>query len=156
KAFCSPTIEVTPLPDTDELGWWQSFWPDAMAEFFYRNGINFTDPDFLEIVASSDHYETSAPVAHEAHSEAAATALEAVPLVMFSGGKASLALTLSDGGRSQIDCFLYNPTSEQYRLAESVVAGGRLPCRAAHPPRTSGAERKGSPKWSHPYSAYLG
>jgi len=159
KAFCSPTIEVTPLPDADELGWWQSFWPDAMAEFFYRNGINFADPDFLEIVAAPGHYETSAPVAHEAHSEAAPTALEAVPLVMFSGGKDSLALALalSDGGRSQIDCFLYNPTSEQYRLAESVVAGGRLLQVERHIlPELLELNAKDHPNGHTPYSAYLG
>ena len=52
KAFCSPDIEVTlPSGDPAEAAWWESFWPKAMGEFFYRNGIDFTAPGFLRIKA---------------------------------------------------------------------------------------------------------
>ena len=57
KALCSPVIEVAlpapdaAAPDAAELDWWQSFWPGAMAEFFYRNGIDYTVPGFLDIRA---------------------------------------------------------------------------------------------------------
>jgi hypothetical protein len=45
KAFCSPVIEAAlPSADPAETAWWESFWPQAMGEFFYRNGIDFTTP----------------------------------------------------------------------------------------------------------------
>jgi len=48
KALCSPVIEVAlPAPDAAELDWWRSFWPGAMGEFFYRNGIDYTVPGDL-------------------------------------------------------------------------------------------------------------
>ena len=50
KAFCSPVIEVAlPPVDPAEISWWESFWPKAMGEFLYRNGIEFTSPGFLSI-----------------------------------------------------------------------------------------------------------
>src|SRR6266700_6014693 len=50
KALCSPVIEVAlPAPDAAELTWWQGFWPGAMGEFFYRNGIDYTAREFLVI-----------------------------------------------------------------------------------------------------------
>jgi hypothetical protein len=53
KAFCSPVIEAAlPSADPAETAWWESFWPKAMGEFFYRNGIDFTAPGFLRIGAS--------------------------------------------------------------------------------------------------------
>ena len=53
KALCSPVIEVArPAPDPAELQWWRSFWPGAMGEFFYRNGIDYTVPGFLGIKAA--------------------------------------------------------------------------------------------------------
>jgi UDP-N-acetyl-alpha-D-muramoyl-L-alanyl-L-glutamate epimerase len=159
KAFCSPTIEVAlPPPGADELDWWRSFWPDAMAEFFYRNGIDFTDAGFLDIVAAPAR-ETARLEGAEAHRKPGATALQPVPLVMFSGGKDSLALALmlSDGGRRQIDCFLYNPTSEQSRLAESVAAGGRILRVERHIlPELLELNAKNHPNGHTPYSAYLG
>lgn len=156
KAFCSPIIEVaSPAPDADELVWWRSFWPDAMAEFFYRNGIDFTNAGFLDIVATPDHQEATDSVPLEAHREAGV----AVPLVMFSGGKDSLALalTLNNGAHDQIDCFLYNPTSEQYRLAESVTVGGRiLRVERRILPELLELNAKNHPNGHTPYSAYLG
>src|SRR5262249_50123598 len=162
KAFCSPAIEVTlPPPDADELDWWRSFWPDAMAEFFYRNGIDFTDAGFLDIVAApgQEAADSARLEGAEAHREPGTAAPRPAPLVMFSGGKDSLALalTLSDGGRRQIDCFLYNPTSEQSRLAESVAAGGRiLRVERRILPELLELNAKNHPNGHTPYSAYLG
>jgi hypothetical protein len=156
KAFCSPTIEVAlPPPDADELDWWRSFWPDAMAEFFYRNGIDFTDAGFLDIVATPGQKAAGS----DAHCEPEPAAPQPIPLVMFSGGKDSLALALalSDGGRRRVDCFLYNPTSEQSRLAESVAAGGRVLRVERHIlSELLELNARNHPNGHTPYSAYLG
>jgi hypothetical protein len=82
KAFCSPVIEA-PLPSADpaETAWWESFWPKAMGEFFYRNGIDFTAPGFLRITAPPGPATTGEPAGSAPDSQAVAP-----PLVMFSGG----------------------------------------------------------------------
>jgi UDP-N-acetyl-alpha-D-muramoyl-L-alanyl-L-glutamate epimerase len=158
KAFCSPIIEVKPpLWDADEISWWRSFWPNAMGEFFYRNGINFTDPGFLDIRMASDRKAVAskapAPVSCVSNSEP-----QAPFLIMFSGGKDSLALALGLGrnGERPIDCFLYNPTPAQTHLAESLLAGGRiLRVERVILPELLALNTAGHPNGHTPYSAYL-
>ena len=76
-----------------------------MGEFFYRNGVDFTAPGFLRI-ATAPGLPADEPTAPGGQVSAAR------PLVMFSGGKDSLALTyaLKDG---PVDFFLYNPTESR-------------------------------------------
>jgi UDP-N-acetyl-alpha-D-muramoyl-L-alanyl-L-glutamate epimerase len=153
KALCSPIIEVAlPAPDAAELGWWQSFWPGAMGEFFYRNGIDYTVPGFLEIRAAADP-EPAAPAAID---ERAPTAKS--PLVLFSGGKDSLVLarTVQSGGAAPADFFLYNPGARQRDLARSLAAGGRfLEVRRAILPELLQLNAAGHPNGHTPFSAYL-
>ena len=111
KALCSPVIEVAlPAPDAAELDWWRSFWPGAMGEFFYRNGIDYTVPGFLDITAAAP--PEPAGLAGGASERAAHGGTP--PLVMFSGGKDSLALArvVRSGGAAPADFFLYNPVAQ--------------------------------------------
>ena len=86
KAFCSPVIEAAlPSADPAETAWWDLFWPKAMGEFFYRNGIDFTAPATAVTTAATPARASEpvpAPGSHDA---------DAPSLVMFSGGKDSLA-----------------------------------------------------------------
>jgi hypothetical protein len=149
KAYCSPVIQVTPpAPGPGETAWWETFWPQAMGEFFYRNGIDYTAPGFLRITTQPGPPETPGSPAPRSHGSAA-------PLVMFSGGKDSLALTyaIRDGAT---DFFLYNPTSAQRTLAESLADGGRI--IEAHRqilPELLALNATGHPNGHTPYSAYL-
>jgi UDP-N-acetyl-alpha-D-muramoyl-L-alanyl-L-glutamate epimerase len=152
KAFCSPLIEVAIAPsDPAEIAWWESFWPDAMGEFFYRNGIDFTVPGFLRIAAARG-------LADQPASQAAPADGNAPPMVMFSGGKDSLALTYAIRDRDQAtDFFLYNSTDSQRQLAGLLASGGRIieVCRAILP-RLLALNAEGHPNGHTPYSAYLG
>jgi UDP-N-acetyl-alpha-D-muramoyl-L-alanyl-L-glutamate epimerase len=123
KAFCSPVIEtVLPSMDPPETAWWDSFWPKAMGEFFYRNGIDFTVPGFLRIAASISPATAAEPVPAPGSHDT-----DAPPLVMFSGGKDSLALAYAvRDAAPATDFFLYNPTEGQRALAESIADGGRI------------------------------
>jgi hypothetical protein len=154
KAFCSPVIEA-PLPSADpaETAWWESFWPKAMGEFFYRNGIDFTTPGFLRITAPPGHTTTAGPGAAPASQKTSAP-----PLVMFSGGKDSLALTyaIRDDDAPATDFFLYNPTESQRSLAKSLVSGGRIIEVRRHVlPELLALNDAGRPNGHTPYSAYL-
>jgi UDP-N-acetyl-alpha-D-muramoyl-L-alanyl-L-glutamate epimerase len=154
KAYCSPVIEVAlPLADAAETAWWESFWPKARGEFFYRNGIDFTAPGFLRITAVPGivpAQEYAAPVPGGQGS--------APPLVMFSGGKDSLALTYAtrDEAVPATDFFLYNPTPGQRDLAQSLAHGGRvIEVRREILPELLELNASGHPNGHTPYSAYL-
>jgi len=152
KALCSPVIEVAlPAPDAAEPDWWRSFWPGAMGEFFYRNGIDYTVPGFLEIKAAA----TAEPAGLAGAGDE--RALAAPPLVMFSGGKDSLALARvvrSRGGPA--DFFLYNPTARQRDLARPLAAGGRfVDVRRTILPELLRLNAAGHPNGHTPFSAYL-
>jgi UDP-N-acetyl-alpha-D-muramoyl-L-alanyl-L-glutamate epimerase len=151
KALCSPVIEVAmPAPDAAELGWWRSFWPGAMGEFFYRNGIDFTVPGFLEIKAAVAAEPAGLAGAGDEREPAA-------PLVMFSGGKDSLALArVVRSGGAPADFFLYNPAASQRGLARSLAAGGRfLEVRRTILPELLRLNAAGHPNGHTPFSAYL-
>ena len=155
KAFCSPVIEV-PLPSGDaaEAAWWESFWPKGMGEFFYRNGIDFTVPGFLRITARPGPAAEGEP----AGSVLVGQGTGAPPLVMFSGGKDSLALTyaIRDPSAPATDFFLYNPTEAQRDLAESLADGGRvIEVRRQVLPELLALNAAGHPNGHTPYSAYL-
>jgi 7-cyano-7-deazaguanine synthase in queuosine biosynthesis len=152
KAYCSPVIEAPPAADPDEAAWWESFWPKAMGEFFYRNGIDYTAPGFLRITDRPGPAATRAP---SPAPPSPARQGSAPPLVMFSGGKDSLALTyaIRDGAT---DFFLYNPTSQQRTLADSLAAGGRIiEARRQILPELLALNAAGHPNGHTPYSAYL-
>ncbi|HEX7161332.1 MAG TPA: hypothetical protein VF223_08865, partial [Trebonia sp.] len=119
KAVVSPVIEIGIGPaDRTETAWWRRFWIPAMGEFLYRNGVDFTSPGFLDITTAPGLPTGKSPVLPGQVSADR-------PLVMFSGGKDSLALTyaLKDG---PADFFLYNPTASQRALAESLTDGGQV------------------------------
>jgi len=154
KAFCSPVIAaVLPSGDPAETTWWESFWPKAMGEFFYRNGIDFTGPGFLRIAARTGIAADAKPVG-----SATDTRGTVPPLVMFSGGKDSLALTyaIRDDAAPATDFFLYNPTEGQRALAGSLADGGRIiEVRRQVLPELLALNASGRPNGHTPYSAYL-
>jgi UDP-N-acetyl-alpha-D-muramoyl-L-alanyl-L-glutamate epimerase len=153
KAFCSPVIEtMLPSMDPAETAWWDSFWPKAMGEFFYRNGIDFTVPGFLRIVASISPATAAEPVSAPGSHDADAPAL-----VMFSGGKDSLALAYAvRDAATATDFFLYNPSEGQRALTESIAGGGRIiEVRRQVLPELLALNASGHPNGHTPYSAYL-
>jgi len=165
KALCSPVIEVAlPAPDAAELDWWQEFWPGAMGEFFYRNQIDYTAPGFLVIrgPVGADDPGRDAPggdaVAGGAP-EGGVAAPVGPPLVLFSGGKDSLALARvvsASTGAAPVDFFLYNPGERLRGLAGSLASGGRLvEARRAILPELLALNAAGHPNGHTPFAAYL-
>jgi len=150
KALCSPVIEVAlPAPDAAELDWWQAFWPGAMGEFFYRNQIDYTAPGFLVIRGP----------AGTGGQAVAGAAPAGPPLVLFSGGKDSLALArivAAGAGAAPVDFFLYNPGERLRGLAGSLTPGGRLvEVRRAILPELLALNAADHPNGHTPFSAYL-
>jgi len=165
KALCSPVIEVAlPAPGAAELDWWQAFWPGAMGEFFYRNQIDYTAPGFLVIRGPAgpdgpggDAPGGDAPAGGAPGGDVAAPV--GPPLVLFSGGKDSLALARvvsASTGAAPVDFFLYNPGERLRGLAGSLASGGRLvEVHRAILPELLALNAAGHPNGHTPFSAYL-
>jgi UDP-N-acetyl-alpha-D-muramoyl-L-alanyl-L-glutamate epimerase len=159
KALCSPVIEVAlPAPDAAELDWWRAFWPGAMGEFFYRNQIGYTATDFLAIrgpVGAPERLDGAAGGALDGPGGGTGGA----PLVLFSGGKDSLALAriaAAARGAAPVDFFLYNPGERLRGMAGSLAAGGRvLEAHRAILPELLRLNAAGHPNGHTPFSAYL-
>src|SRR5262245_57746604 len=159
KALCSPVIEVAPpAPDAAELDWWRAFWPGAMGEFFYRNQIGYTATDFLAIrgpVGAPERLDGAAGGAPDGPGGGTGGA----PLVLFSGGKDSLALAriaAAARGAAPVDFFLYNPGERLRGMAGSLAAGGRvLEAHRAILPELLRLNAAGHPNGHTPFSAYL-
>jgi len=157
KALCSPVIEVAlAAPDAAELDWWRAFWPGAMGEFFYRIQIGYTAADFLVIrgpVAAPERLDGSLEGADDADGA------DGPPLVLFSGGKDSLALAriaAAARGASPVDFFLYNPGARLRDMAGSLATGGRvLEAHRAILPELFQLNAAGHPNGHTPFSAYL-
>ena len=50
KAVCSPVIEVRCGALTDaQKRWWKKLWFHGLGEFFYRNGIETSETDFVDV-----------------------------------------------------------------------------------------------------------
>src|SRR6185369_17010300 len=55
KATASPTLEVLAgALGPEQIQWWQDLLTNGMGEYFYRNEIDFTVPDFVKIVSTAD------------------------------------------------------------------------------------------------------
>src|SRR5206468_12598771 len=55
KATASPVIEVhAGALSSAQVEWWEDLLINGMGEFFYRNDIDFTPPDFLKIVPKAN------------------------------------------------------------------------------------------------------
>ena len=161
KALCSPVMEVAlPAPDAAELDWWRAFWPGAMGEFFYRNQIGYTAADFLVIrgpVAAPERLDGVADGSREGADDAEEA--DRPPLVLFGGGKDSLALArivAAARGAAPVDFFLYNPGARLRDMAGSRAAGGRvLEAHRAILPELLQLNAAGHPNGHTPFSACL-
>jgi UDP-N-acetyl-alpha-D-muramoyl-L-alanyl-L-glutamate epimerase len=158
KALCSPVIEVAPpAPDAGELDWWRAFWPGAMGEYLYRNQIDYTTAGFLVIRGPGAAPEPLAGVADG--TDNAADGADGAPLVLFSGGKDSLALAriaAAARGAAPVDFFLYNPGARLRDMAGSLAAGGRvLEAQRVILPELLRLNAAGHPNGHTPFSAYL-
>ncbi|GLY31716.1 hypothetical protein [Kineosporia sp. NBRC 101731] len=145
KAFCSPELVIP--GSGSRLTWWNDFWAPALGEFFYRNDIDFTAPDFLTLRATGP--DDPAPRARAVEAPAAPA------LVMFSGGKDSLALALTTRHAMPIDVFLYNPTPGQLALTGTLRPGRVITLERRILPDLLRLNAQGHPNGHTPYSAYL-
>lgn len=112
KSTCSPNFIVEAGNLTDrQVSWWHDLYMHGMGEFYYRNDIDFSGPDFLNI---------------ESPNQRSVSPKIAVPktngkLIMVGGGKDSVVTLKALGEQDdRQNVLLLNPTraaSETSRIA---------------------------------------
>ena len=131
RRIAAPSSTSRPHPGPGETVWWPSFWPQAMGEFFNRNGIDYTTLGFLRITAERGPLKP--PAALHPPPRAAARPWSC------SAAARTHSPSPTPSATAQHDFFLYNPTQGQRTLAESLRR--RRPDHRGTPPdapRTTG------------------
>ncbi len=155
KATCSPEIvvEVGHLTK-QQISWWHDLIIKGMGEYFYKNKIDFTKPNFLTITSSPE--EKLSSVKFSLTELSFGLSLDNKTLVPVGGGKdAVVTLELLKKGRQHIIPFLLNPKREQKEILK--VAGLKNPVIVTRTidPKLLELNRKGYLNGHTPFSAYL-
>jgi UDP-N-acetyl-alpha-D-muramoyl-L-alanyl-L-glutamate epimerase len=57
KTTCTPLINITAMELTPEqIDWWKDLLIKGMGEYFYKNNINFTAPDFVNLKSTGEKF----------------------------------------------------------------------------------------------------
>ena len=84
KAACPPELIVEAgYLSPDQIAWWRDLFIHGLGEFFFRNQIDFTAPDFLTIVSKRKDQILTRPT----HSKTRAASGD---LILVGGGKDSI------------------------------------------------------------------
>jgi hypothetical protein len=147
KATASPVIEVhAGALNSAQVQWWEDLLINGMGEFFYRNDIDFTTPDFVKIV----------PQAGSALAGPFATRLPQRSLLTIGGGRDSALAggLLRDSGHP-FACMMLNPSTAARAIASYVTASESIVIRRSIRPELLDLNRKGFLNGHTPFSAYL-
>jgi UDP-N-acetyl-alpha-D-muramoyl-L-alanyl-L-glutamate epimerase len=148
KATCSPTIRIQAGPLMPaQIEWHRDLLMNGMGEFFYRNDINFTGDDFVQI-------DARAPAAIE---RACYTgSLSDRSLVMIGGGRDS-AFTSSALQHSGMPftCMMLNPIPASLEIARATGSPKPIVVRRKILPELLDLNKRGFLNGHTPFSAYL-
>lgn len=147
KAACSPNliIKAGRLTD-DQINWWHDLFIHGLGEFFFRNVIDFTRPDFLTIRSLP-----RAPVFDKINVPSLSG-----DLVMVGGGKDSIVtletLRIPPGRRN---VFMLNPTPAAEIVAKTAGYENPLVVRRTIDPALIELNKQNYLNGHTPFSAYL-
>ena len=116
KAVCPPVFEVRCGALTDaQKRWWKKLWFHGLGEFFYRNGIDTTEEDFVQIRSAGAWKQPAADFRSGG-----------THIVPIGGGKDS-AVTLSLLQKEKDNIFGFTVNDQKARTDTALAAG--LPTR---------------------------
>jgi len=146
KATASPAIEVAcGALSREQIQWWHDLLIHGMGEFFYRNDIDFTPQDFVQITATgstaSKNYRGMLPPRS---------------LLTIGGGRDSAlaGAVLRDSGHP-FACMMLNPATAARQIAARVTPSDPVIIRRAICPELLDLNRRGFLNGHTPFSAYL-
>lgn len=155
KAFASPRIEASCVFLTEpQRAFWHDLYLKGMGEYFYKNKIDFTPVDFLQLITRSTP-DSTPPHAPQAHASTATDKAEHRVLVPVGGGKDSAVTAEIIRNVFPINTFILNPTPAE--LAVSQQAGCEHPVitKRTFDPRLLELNKKGFLNGHVPFSASL-
>ncbi len=148
KTTCSPEIEIKAgYLDKQQIKWWKDFILNGMGQFFYENKIDFTKSNFLKITSVA---ENSSPLKLAENSSP--QSLTKNFLIPMGEGKDSIVTLellkkfdkISVGKKSQIDCFVVNPTKEHFKILKIAKIKNPIIAQRKIDPVLLELNRKGS------------
>ncbi|MBI3576967.1 hypothetical protein HY086_02945 [Candidatus Gottesmanbacteria bacterium] len=113
KAACPPELVVEAGSLTaDQIAWWHDLFLNGLGEFFYKNTVNFTQPNFLTIRTQPQQFNNVAIKQSSPSGD----------LILVGGGKDSaVTLELLKKMPQPKTALLLNPTPASLKIVE--VAG---------------------------------
>lgn len=148
KAACSPELVVNAGSLTEQqVSWWHDLFTHGLGEFFFRNNIDFTQPDFLSIVSGRDQVPPKSKVSSSA---------KAGDLITVGGGKDS-AVTLETLRHIQEknNVLLLNPTKAALKVVAIAGFTDPLIVKRTIDPKLLQLNEAGYLNGHTPFSAYL-
>lgn len=148
KTVCSPEIVIRAgYLSAEQLKWWKDLLLNGMGEFFYTNGIDGWQQDFVTITAEAD--ESPQDLFHVPPKGEEA-------LLMVSGGKDSaLSAALLQRWGSRFTPMLLNPPEQAYQVVRSLDGLVPLIIRRKIDPFLLELNDAGYLNGHTPFSAYL-
>lgn len=116
KTACPPVVQVEAGSLTKEqCEWWKDLYFNGLGEFYYTNGIQENQQDFMEIRAlGAGTAEPDMPLGAEADGY----------LIPVGGGKDSaVTLSLLEGEREKNRCYIINPRGATLKTVERAGYG---------------------------------
>ena len=123
KAACPPVVRILPhaLSD-DQVNWWKRLWFYGLGEFFYRNGIEITETDFMTVECGSE--PIPGPFSFSSSEDV---------IVPVGGGKDSVVTLELLGREANVIPLLLNPRKASL---ETILTKGFTPSGYIHIERT--------------------
>lgn len=127
KAACPPEliVEAGHL-SSDQIAWWKHLFIHGLGEFFYRNRIDFTAPDFLTIRTQTTNFAPNEQISANENAGAKLVQDNIDDLISVGGGKDSI-VTLETLKQlpSRKTALMLNPGPNS--LAAARIAGYKNP-----------------------------
>lgn len=151
KAACPPELVIEAGSLTDiQIAWWHDLFINGLGEFFYKNQIDFIQPDFLTIQPSS--HLTIKP---SDHSTIRPSPLRS-NLIMVGGGKDSaVTLELLKHTKSTNNVLLLNPTPATFAVTKTAGYDHPIVVKRTIDPKLLELNANGYLNGHTPFSAYL-
>ena len=147
KATCSPEIIIEAgYLDKNQLQWWEDLILNGMGEFFYKNKINFTVPNFLNIRCARPGLAQPNRVFKGLFKNQT--------LIPIGGGKDAI-VTLELLKKLPHRAFVLNPKQEHKEILKIALEKNPIVVERAIDPKLLELNRKGYLNGHTPFSAYL-
>jgi hypothetical protein len=145
KATCSKKIIINAGSiDKKQINWFKDILINGMGQFFYENKINFTAPDFVEIVSCGKSAFKKGKVTKNGI------------LIPIGGGKDSaVTLELMKKFKKDVDCFALNPNLNIMEMFKVSGYNNMIVCERKIEDKLLELNKKGYLNGHTPFVAYL-